>query len=142
MKRARTLPLWLLLPLAFVSAQTTQTVWFNPPLSPRIANYDIDVQLDPEAKLLTAREVIRWRNATSKPTSTLQFHLYMNAFRNSESTFMREVSARSRYRKRNPEDWGWVEIDTLLLGGTDLLSASRFIQPDDGNSFDRTVLEV
>ncbi len=142
MKRTRVALLWLFLPLAPVLAQSPATVWFDPPLSPRIANYDIDVKLDPEAKLLTAREIIRWRNATNSPTSTLQFHLYMNAFRNSESTFMRELSARSRYRKRDPEDWGWVEIDTLLLGDADLLPTSHFIQPDDGNPLDRTVLEV
>ena len=142
MKRTHAALVYLLLPFALATAKTTSPVWFDPPLSPRIANYDIDVRLDPQAKLLTAREVIRWRNATSKPTNTLQFHLYMNAFRNSESTFMREVSAKSRYAKRKPEDWGWVEIDTLLLGGTNLLPASQFIQPDDGNAQDRTVLQV
>ncbi|MGH9203112.1 MAG: hypothetical protein ACRD2A_17945, partial [Vicinamibacterales bacterium] len=45
-------------------------------LSPRNANYDIDVRLDHSAKTLTGRETIRWRNISRHATSELQFHLY------------------------------------------------------------------
>ena len=58
--------------------------------SPRNANYDIDVRLDHAARMLTGRETIRWRNISANPTGELQFHLYWNAWRNRESTWLRE----------------------------------------------------
>ena len=60
------------------------------PTSPRNANYDIDVTLDPAARTLTGRETLTWRNISPNATSELQFHLYYNAWRNSRSTWMRE----------------------------------------------------
>ena len=59
-------------------------------LSPRNANYTIDVQLDTEARTLIARETLVWTNITSTSTSELQFHLYYNAWRNTDSTWIRE----------------------------------------------------
>ena len=58
--------------------------------SPRNANYDIDVRLDHAARTLSGRQMIRWRNTSAKPTSELQFHLYWNAWRNADSTWLRE----------------------------------------------------
>ena len=60
-------------------------------VSPRNANYSIDVDLDPRTRTLNARGVVSWRNITSRPTSELQFHLDWNAWRNTESTWMREA---------------------------------------------------
>ena len=65
--------------------------------SPRNANYDIDVRLDHDARTLTGRETIRWRNISAKPTSELQFHLYWNAWRNAESTWLRERKMTRNY---------------------------------------------
>src|SRR5690348_16971748 len=59
-------------------------------LSPRNASYDIEVRLDHSARTLTGRETIRWRNISANPTRELQLHLYWNAFRNADSTWMRE----------------------------------------------------
>ena len=47
------------------------------PPSPRNANYSIDVDLDPASRTVTGRAVVTWRNLTSKPTSELQFHTYL-----------------------------------------------------------------
>ncbi len=49
---------------------------------------------------------------------------------------------------RPERDWAWTEVRTLRLAGADggtaidLTSRLRFIAPDDGNSDDRTLLEV
>ena len=59
-------------------------------LSPRNANYTIDVKLDTRARTLSARETLVWTNITSAATRELQFHLYYNAWRNDDSTWMRE----------------------------------------------------
>ena len=126
-------------------------------LSPRNANYSIDVDLDPSTRSLTGREVLTWRNVSTRPTSELQFHLYWNAWRNTHSTWMRE-QLRGRQRPgdmlfdppadRPAGDWSAIDVTAirLLAAGssalTDLTGAARFIAPDDGNAEDRTVLAV
>jgi aminopeptidase N len=117
------------------------------PLSPRNANYDIDVRLDPDAKTLRGRETIHWRNISGQPTSELQFHLYWNAWRDAESTWLRERQLAGMYTK--PQDDAWSAIDVASLRArdasgnwTDLTARSRFIAPDDGNPRDRTVMSL
>ena len=71
--------------------------------SPRNANYAIDVALDHDARTLTGREVLTWRNISPVTTSELRFHLYYNAWRNTRSTWMRErVRGRGLVRHRAP----------------------------------------
>jgi hypothetical protein len=116
--------------------------------SPRNASYAISVRLDPASRTLTGEELLTWRNTSRSPATTLQFHLYYNAWRNSRSTWMREAASRDPALARRPErDWGWMDLTSLRViprGGTplDLLARARFIAPDDGNADDRTVLEV
>ena len=121
------------------------------PVSPRNANYDIDVTLDPSARTLTGRETLTWRNISPNPTSELQFHLYYNAWRNSRSTWMRErlFGRGAALHGRPEEDWGWTDVTAMRLRGAaagstgvDLLPHAAFIAPDDGNPDDRTVLRV
>ncbi len=116
--------------------------------SPRNANYSIDVQLDPDARTLTGRAVLTWRNITTVSASDLRFHLYYNAWRNSRSTWMREreLGRGPGITSRPEADWGWIEVTAVrLLGDTgprDLTDRLRFISPDDNNPDDRTVLLV
>src|SRR5262245_5215024 len=44
--------------------------------SPRNANYDISVRLDPANRSLKGEQVLTWRNVTDQPASSLRFHLY------------------------------------------------------------------
>ncbi|MXZ71907.1 MAG: M1 family metallopeptidase [Acidobacteria bacterium] len=121
------------------------------PTSPRNANYDIDVTLDPAARTLTGRETLTWRNISPNPTSELQFHLYYNAWRNTRSTWMRErlLGRGAGLHNRAEEDWGWIDVTSMRLRGgaaggddLDLLGQAAFIAPDDGNPDDRTVLRA
>ena len=54
-------------------------------LAARVASYSISVALNPGDHTLSARETLNWRNATAYPATELQFHLYLNGFKN-EST--------------------------------------------------------
>ena len=81
--------------------------------SPRNANYDIDVRLDHAARTLTGRETIHWRNISSNLTSELQFHLYWNAWRNVESTWLRERRLAGNFTP--PRDDAWSSIDVTRL---------------------------
>lgn len=120
-----------------------QPVLFPEPQSPRIANYDIDVRLDAAARLLHGHEILRWRNTADHAVEELQFHLYLNGFRNNQSTFMRESGGRHRGESLSKEGWGYIEIDSLTsAAGEEWLSRTDFIQPDDGNTEDKTVLRL
>ncbi len=131
-------------------------------LSPRNANYEIDVRLDPKAKTLEARQTLVWRNLQSTATDQLWFHLYWNGWRNSRSTWMLSGRLRSRrnaLRNPKPEDWSSIEVDhirvlpTVVTGegeesqpeswlAADLSGTARYEAPDDGNPDDRTVMVV
>jgi aminopeptidase N len=113
--------------------------------SPRNANYDIDVRLDPSARRLHGRERIHWRNISANPTSELQFHLYWNAWRNGESTWLRERRLGGNTATPRSDAWASTDIQSLrvtLDRAYDLGSNLRFISPDDGNTADRTVAAV
>ena len=112
------------------------------PFPPPVASYQITCRLDADAKTVEGTEVLTWKNTTSRPAATLRFHLYLNAFRNTLSTFRRE--SRGDHRDGPlPDSWGSVEIRRMTASdGADLLPALRYVSPDDGNPDDRTVAEV
>lgn len=115
------------------------------PLSARIANYDIEVKLDPEQKKLIAHTKLVWTNPSTDTVSDLQFHLYYNAFKNSESTFFSERGLPSLFKTSLQEgcNWSWVEIQNMTdSDGNDLAANMHYFQPDDDNKSDQTVLRV
>src|SRR5688572_25026903 len=120
------------------------------PLSPRNANYTIDVRLDARARTLSARETLVWTNITNSTTRELQFHLYYNAWRNHDSTWMREHTLTWWWQSaglRSDDDLAAIDISSLTLtagalAAVDLTKQMRFIAPDDGNEDDRTVMAV
>ena len=85
---------------------------FDQPLpgarSPRNASYDIDVRLEPADRSLHGTERIHWRNISANPTSELQFHLYWNAWRNAESTWLRERRLGGNTTTPRTDAWGWT----------------------------------
>jgi hypothetical protein len=112
-------------------------------LSEHVVRYDIRVKLDPLGKRLEGRETLTWRNSSNAAVTSLPFHLYLNAFKNNRSTFMRESGGSHRGFRRDPEDWGWIDVKAIRTAeGADLAAGKRFIQPDDGNADDETVMEV
>jgi hypothetical protein len=120
-----------------VAAVDTQ----SPPLSPRNANYSIDVRLDHDQRTLTGRETITWRNTSAKPTSELQFHLYWNAWRNDRSTWLRERRLTGAAAPRK-DAFGSIDVTAIRVLAQDVTKQARFIAPDDGNVDDRTVMSV
>lgn len=145
--------------------------WAQEPLSPRNANYTIEVKLEPDKHMLRGRQVLRWRNIQDQPTDELWFHLYWNAWRNDQSTWIRatRIGARGGRLLQGPreEDWGYLVVERTRLvnsrfGDLDPGVASeqdmamdhrtmddpepelgtRFEAPNDGNPYDRTVMVV
>jgi hypothetical protein len=119
--------------------------------SPRNASYSIDASLDAARALINGRETITWRNISPVTTDTLRFHVYWNAWKNTRSTWIRErilAGTADTILRRPEDDWAWSRPGAirLLQGGAtpfiDLTAKARYIAPDDGNTEDRTLLEV
>jgi hypothetical protein len=129
------------------SANTGDTPPGVAPRSPRNASYAIQARLDTARRLLTGAEVITWRNISAHATSEARLHLYFNAWRNADSSFLR-AAARTAHppdlESYGPEDWAYCDVRALRLlppdGGSPVSLDRTFIQPDDGNEHDRTVL--
>ena len=114
-----------------------------PPSAAHVADYDVRVRLDAEAKTLSGTQRITWRNPASEPVAELWFHLYLNAFKNSESTFIQESGGQLRGDRMPDEGWGWIEVKSIRrAGGTHLAAGASFEHPDDDNAADRTVWRV
>ena len=120
-------------------------VLFEKPLSPRIANYDLKAVLLPDAKAIDGSWTLHWRNRSETPVTELQFHLYLNAFKNEKSTFLTESGGRHRagtYEK-GEINWGYVDIRRInIVGGEDLTDKIEYIHPDDDNADDQTVIRI
>jgi Peptidase family M1 domain len=129
-RRRFTLPMLLLAIARIGVAQQTYT---------RVANYSIDARLDTASHSIDAHEILNWHNTSGQPVSDLQFHLYANAFKSSGTTFMLEG-------KRSVSAGASGRIDLLnivdLRTGEDLTGRIRYIQPDDGNLHDSTVISL
>ncbi|HKL66963.1 MAG TPA: hypothetical protein VJ877_03650, partial [Bacteroidales bacterium] len=128
---------FLLLALTVViSAQ----VIFYKPLSERLTGYTMDVELDPEAKIVTGSMEAYWVNNSQSPVPDIQMHMYLNAFRSNKSTFYRESNGSPG---SSEIDYGWVEINNIIdRSGKDLSGLLEYISPDDGNPDDMTVLRL
>ena len=88
-----------------------------PARSPRNASYTITARLDPASRALTGEQLLTWRNTSAVPATTLQFHLYYNAWRNTRSTGMRELArgGDTEALERPASDWGWIDVTSLKL---------------------------
>lgn len=110
------------------------------PLSPRQTDYIITAVLDPDTKKVTGTLKAYWINQSQDLVPDIQMHLYMNAFKNKNTTLNREMGVRDSVK--DPEA-GNIEILKFTdRTGSDLLHSMRFISPDDGNSSDQTVADI
>jgi len=138
---ARTAPLT---PPAAPVAPTPSSV--QPSAAPRTASYDIDVSLDPPARTITGSEVITWRNPGVIAAYSIRLHLYWNAFRNTNSTWLRQrhLAGDDPFADSKPDDFGYTNVTRLVRlnddgSELDLTKDLRFISPDDQNTDDRSL---
>jgi hypothetical protein len=93
--------------------------------------------------IVEGRQLLTWLNDSPDTVGDLQFHLYLNAFKNQKSTFFIESSGRSRGQAFQAGEWGWIDINSMKVeDGEDLTAKMEFIHPDDENSDDQTVVRV
>lgn len=120
-------------------------------------DYRLEASLDTETKIITGSATIIWTNRASVPVEDLRFHLYYNAWRDDQSSFL--TSNRivlPDFSDWQDDEWAYIEIDSLsasMSGSSepgpvkqsalfDLMGGCEFIQPNDANPNDRTVLRV
>jgi hypothetical protein len=120
-----------------LSAQTT---------SPRTANYEIEVTLDPAKRTLTGSEVISWQNPGQIAAYSIRLHLYWNAFRNTKSTWLqqRHLAGDDPFKDADADAFGYTNVTKLIRLNddgteTDLMKDFHYISPDDQNTDDRTL---
>lgn len=114
------------------------TPWPEP-----VASYKIEVRYDASAYVVSGSETIEWRNTTKRAAPDLQLHLYLNAFANNRSTFIKGLGDMwLDWVETYDDPWGYTEISSIRIGGEERVGEAQFIQPDDGNTDDRTVLSV
>ncbi len=90
--------------------------------------YRLRATLDPVAHTVSGSGTVRWTNTSVAPTSELWLHLYLNAFRDERSLFLRRPGSGSALRG------GGIELERLTsaeLGGEDLLARAAPHSPDD-----------
>ncbi len=119
--------------------------YFEKEHSNRVANYDIKLTLDHESKIVDATQKLTWINSSPVAVNEIRMYLYINAFKNTKSSYLKDVSGMFGNDLENkPEDgWGWVDILKMKeVGGQDLTAELSFAHPDDDNMDDETVLNV
>ena len=125
---------------------TTLAINSDKPMSERVVHYLIDAHYDAAAHTVNANEVLTYRNLTGQALDHFPFHLYQNAFQ-PNATWVREAKvAGSRdmaYDKWDEKEYGSETISKIEVEGQgDLTSQLHYIQPDDGNKDDKTVIDL
>jgi len=102
-----------------VAAALLASAWTRPshaeaPLAhaPRVASYTLTAKLDATEHRVTAHGTIELFNYTQVPLPELYLHLYMNAFKNDESLFLRSPFGAGRSGQHGRK-WGYIDVKRL-----------------------------
>lgn len=101
--------------------------------------YDIIVTLSEDCTRLEGQEQVAWTNLGSTPVTEMFLHLYPNAFR-PYSTFLTESKGQRHGERLSANGYGQMELTQVRIAGRGL--SCQFVQPDDGNEQDRTLVRV
>lgn len=116
------------------------------PRHPPLSAYDLSAALEPGTQTVAGEGKVRWTNGGSHPVRSLCWHLYLNAFRNDRSIFMRESGGGElRGDRFDGESWGYVEVTRLLAhppgGGAPVDLLPGRVHPES-HPEDRTVMNT
>jgi len=125
---------------------TTLAINSDKPMSERVVHYAIDAHYDAATHTVNAEELLTYHNLTGQALDHFPFHLYQNAFE-PNSTWVREAKVSgdrdTNYDKWDEKEYGSETINKIEVSGQgDLTSQLHYIQPDDGNKDDKTVIDL
>ncbi len=86
-----------------------------------VVAYTLRAKLDATAHTVHGEGTIVWRNASDKPVSDLWVHLYLNAFKNQSSDFLRAPIGGFR-GSTVPKDWGAIDVRRFALRDGDAVT--------------------
>ena len=113
-----------------------------PPEVPLAASYTLRAKLEESQHRILGSGTISLTNRSRAPLSRLYFHLYLNAFKNDRSLFLRSPFSRGR-SGHGAREHGYVEVkrlSALELGGVNLWPGRVPHSPGDAD--DETDIEV
>jgi len=92
-------------------------------LAPNVASYRMNVRLDPATKTISGTQRMTYINPSSDTLNEIWLRLYLRAFRDSKTTWMREYG---RWNDALPAEFvGDITLNSLTLaGGADLLASA------------------
>jgi hypothetical protein len=103
--------------------------------SRRVASYTLSARLDAALHRIDGHGTLVWENASSRPATELFFHLYLNAFKNNRTVFLRSPFGAGR-SGRGASKWGYLDVKRLAvreLGDADLWPHGKTASPDDAD---------
>ncbi len=100
-----------------------------------VADYTLRASLDPVAHTIHGEGAVRFTNRSEKPVSELWVHLYLNAFKNERSVFLREPIGAFRGSSR-PASWGTIDVRRFAFEGKDLWPQAERTRPGDDDETD------
>ncbi|QGZ41720.1 hypothetical protein IP92_00704 [Pseudoduganella flava] len=131
---------------AAVTVPSSPAAWGGPrtgkeaTLAERVADYRIEATLDPVRHTVEGRQQLTWRNRSSQAVRSVYLHLYLNAFRNGDSTFNTELRAQGLNDGMADGEWGYIDLRHVRQAGRAV--PWTFVQPDGGPATDRTVVRL
>src|SRR3984885_15156740 len=125
---------------------TTSAINSSTPMSQRVVHHEIHPRYDATKHVVDGSEVLTYHNLTGQQLDHFPFHLYQNAFQ-PKATWVREAkqqgSRDTGYDKWEDKEYGSEDMKSIeVVGQGDLTSKLNFIQPDDGNKDDKTVVDL
>jgi hypothetical protein len=97
-----------------------------------VVSYTLEAKLDPDKHTISGSGTIAWRNASTVPESEIWLHLYLNAFKNDRTYFMRFAGGDSFRGSGGLTDWGYVRVERLAVhDGPDLWPSADKTSPGD-----------
>jgi hypothetical protein len=112
-------------------------------LSKHVVEYHIKVSYDDQQKTLQGEQNMSWTHPGKKPVTELYFHMYPNAFQSMDTTFMQESGGKLRTSSMEQGSFASMDISSIrTLEGEEISHRMTFIQPDDGNEADRSLMKL
>lgn len=105
-----------------------------------VVDYSLTAKLDPIAHTVAGQGTLRWTNTSEVPVRELWFHLYLNAFKNQRSVFLREPLGAGR--GGGPvADWGTIDVRRLFWreANAELWTGAELHRPGDDDETDARV---
>lgn len=112
--------------------------------SKRLANYVMDLTLAPAEKKVTGTQEITWTNNSPDSVSTVQLYMYLNAFKDKKSSYLRNSERWMRNESFDNElDRGYVNLLSLKDARSPTTELrTEWVADIDNNELDRTSLLI